>query len=77
MALTLETVYSRAGFETKWNTPDDLRNLGRAVGLSIMAVHDIPIEQPGHIVELRSLFNRHSPRDSKFYPPTAEDENKE
>ncbi len=77
MALTLETVYSRAGFGTRWITPDDLRNLGGAVGLAIMAYHDIPIDQPHHMMELRSLFNRHSPRYPELYPPTAKDENKE
>lgn len=77
MAITLETVYSRAGFGTRWITPNDLRNLGRAVGFAIMAYHSIPIVQPRHILQLRSLFNRHHPLYPELYPPTAQDENKE
>jgi hypothetical protein len=76
MAMTLETVYSRAGFGTRWITPDDLRNLGRAVGLAIMAYHDIPVQQPVHMMELRTLFNRHILRYPELYPPAAKDENK-
>jgi Zinc carboxypeptidase/Cytosolic carboxypeptidase N-terminal domain len=77
MALTLETVYSRAGFRTKWITPDDLRNLGKAVGLAIMAYHNIPSDQPRHMMELRSLFNRYNSHYPELYPPAAKDENKE
>lgn len=77
MAITLETVYSRAGYGTRWNTPKDLRKLGRAVGLAIMAYHNIPILQHRQMIQLRSLFNRHTPRYLEFYPPAARDENKE
>jgi hypothetical protein len=77
MAITLETVYSRAGFGTMWITPNELRDLGRAVGLAIIAYHNIPVNQPRHRMELKSLFNQYRSRYPKLYPPTAKDENKE
>lgn len=39
MALTLETVYGRAGFD-HWVTPEDIRPLGAAIGQALIEYHD-------------------------------------
>ncbi len=39
MAITLETVYGRAGFD-HWVEPDDMRDLGHAVGRALLDYHD-------------------------------------
>jgi hypothetical protein len=46
MAITLETVYGRAGFAPRWVTPEDLRQLGRALALAMLEYHGLPVNQP-------------------------------
>jgi hypothetical protein len=46
MAITLETVYGRAGFAPRWVTPADLRALGRAVALALLTYHGLPVARP-------------------------------
>lgn len=46
MAITLETVYGRAGFAPRWVEPDDLRALGRAVGLAVLSYHGLAVDCP-------------------------------
>lgn len=76
MAITLETVYGRAGFAPDWVTEDDIRDLGQAVGLALLTYHDLPASKRGRRVA-------HTPRPSvellypELYPPAAEDELKE
>ena len=43
MAITLETVYGRAGFAPKWVTRDNLRDLGRAVGHALLDYHGLSV----------------------------------
>ncbi len=45
MAITLETVYGRAGFAPRWVTPEDLRPLGRALALAVLDYHRRPLAQ--------------------------------
>ncbi len=40
MAITLETVYGRAGFAPEWVTPAEMRDLGLAVGRALLDYHD-------------------------------------
>ena len=76
MAITLETVYGRAGFAPDWVTDEDMRDLGEAVGLALLAYHDLPASKRG-----RHLAHPPRPpvelRYPELYPPAAEDELKE
>jgi hypothetical protein len=46
MAITLETVYGRAGFAPRWVIPTDVRALGRAVALAVLEYHRLPVAHP-------------------------------
>ncbi len=77
MAITMETVYGRAGFAPDWITPKELRELGEAVGLAMMSWHDIPVQNlPGSLYLQRTL-DKNTLRFPNLYPPKAKDEGKE
>lgn len=77
MAITMETVYGRAGFAPDWLTPNELRELGKAVGLAMMAYHDIPVEKLPGTLKLQQTTNKNMLRFPNLYPPKAKDEGKE
>ena len=74
MAITMETVYGRGGSFQDWLIPDDLRELGHAVGLAIMAWNDIPVREMSVIENLRRVRYPVNLRFPNLYPPKAKDE---
>ena len=71
MAMTIETVYGRAGFAPRWVTPDDMRGLGRSIGLAILRYHGLPVAAPARA---RTGVNRGALRYPALYPPAMEQE---
>lgn len=76
MAITLETVYGRAGFAPDWVTDDDIRDLGEAVGLALLDYHDLPMSKREPRVRSASRPPA-PPAFPELYPPDFEDEGKE
>ena len=70
MAMTIETVYGRAGFAPRWVTPDDMRGLGRAIGLAVLQYHGLPVATSA--ARSAPAVGRGGLRYPALYPPAME-----
>lgn len=66
-AITLETVYGRAGFAPRWVTPRDIRPLGRALVRSLLEGHDLLPASPRARSSARPVLLY-----PNLYPPAME-----
>jgi hypothetical protein len=69
MAMTIETVYGRAGFAPRWVTAEDMRGLGRAIGLAILRYHGLAVATPPPARSAEAPVLLHYPA---LYPPAIE-----
>ena len=72
MAMTLETVYGRAGFAPRWVVPDDLRALGHALALAMLAYHGLPVVAARTQPEAPRAGSARGLRFPDLYPPALE-----
>ncbi len=74
MAMTFELTYGKAGYD-RWVKPDDYRNLGQTLALTIRDYHDETYDPVA--VALKSRFTLSGLKYPELYPPAAKDELKE
>ena len=74
MAMTMEMTYGRAGYSTRWIEPDDLRDLGTSLVLSIRDYYD-ESKTPNQILPTtgRDIYNTNLLY-PELYPPSDVDE---
>lgn len=72
MAITMEMTYGRAGYTPRWIEPDDLRNLGESLVLSIRDYYDDSF-MPNQLLPSRDIHNSNL-KYPELYPPNAVDE---
>ena len=76
LAMTLEMTYSRAGYAPRWIEPNDLRDLGTSLVLSIRDNYSDYAAPARSIRKATSTDNRNL-KYPELYPPHAVDELKQ
>jgi hypothetical protein len=77
MAMTMEMTYGRAGYAPRWIEPNDLRNLGRSLVLSISDYYDDSITPARSLRKAAGAAKYGNLKYPALYPPYAVDELKE
>lgn len=73
MAMTMEMTYGRAGYSPRWIEPDDLRDLGKSLILSINDYYDENYTRQS-IIPVGRDINNSNLRFPELYPPYDKDE---
>ncbi len=73
MAMTMEMTYGRAGYSPKWVEPDDLRDLGKSLVLSIRDYYDEDYVRQSTTPIGRDINNSNL-KYPELYPPYDKDE---
>jgi hypothetical protein len=74
MAMTMEMTYGRAGYAPRWIEPDDLRNLGGSLALSIRDFLDDSVPQAKAVRGMKGTVGGGTLVYPDLYPPHAADE---
>lgn len=74
MAMTMEMTYGRAGYAPRWIEPDDLRNLGGSLALSIRDYLDNAVPQTKAVRGMKGTVGDRTLVYPDLYPPHAADE---
>jgi hypothetical protein len=77
MAMTMEMTYGRAGYSPRWIEPNDLRNLGRSLVLSISDYYDDSVTPAKYLRKAAGASRHGNLKYPDLYPPHAVDELKE
>lgn len=74
MAITMEMTYGRAGYSPRWIEPDDLRNLGASLVLSIRDYYDGTFIYDQFLPGAGTDIPNRNLKYPELYPPNAVDE---
>ncbi len=74
LAMTMEMTYGRSGYSPRWIEPDDLRNLGPSVILSIRDYYDDNFTPSQFLLKAGRDARKASLKYPELYPPDAVDE---
>lgn len=78
MAMTMEMTYGRAGYTPRWIEPNDLRNLGVSLALSIRDYYDGSLPPAASMLQSSGVTKRMKTlKYPELYPPKAMNELKE
>jgi hypothetical protein len=77
MAMTMEMTYGRAGYSPRWIEPDDLRDLGTSLVLTIRDYYDDSLASVKAMRKAAGTAGNKSLKYPELYPPDAADELKQ
>ena len=77
MAMTMEMTYGRAGYAPGWIEPDDLRDLGTSLVLTIRDYYDDSLTSAKAMRKAAGTVRNRNLKYPELYPPNAADELKQ
>ncbi len=74
LAMTMEMTYGRAGYSPRWIVPNDLRDLGKSLVLSIRDYYDVHYKRIKLLPETGRDIHNSNLKYPELYPPYDNDE---